>query len=131
MPRTAKHLKKHQFKKGQSGNPKGKIPNPALKALRKLTVESYRKIVELVLTGNLQEVKAIAENPDSTLLEVGIASAFMTAVKKGDYHVIERIAERIIGKIPDEVKINGETTQTVKIDIEQLRRARKELDEEY
>lgn len=97
--------KHSQFKKGQSGNPKGTKPNPMVMALRELTVESYRKIIELVLTSDVQAIKAIAEDPKSTGLEVGISVAFLRAIKNGDYAVIERIAERIVGKIPDEIKI--------------------------
>lgn len=103
-----------RFKKGQSGNPEGgRAHNPALKALRKLTVESYREIIELVLTGNVAAIKKIAENPASTGLQVGISVAFLKAIKSGDYNVIERIAERIVGKIPDVVTVNQNTNMNV------------------
>lgn len=97
-----------QIKKGEVRNPKGiggVNHNPLIKALRKVTLESYREIVELVLTSDVQAIKKIAENPKSTGLQVGIAVAFLKAIKNGDYTVIERIAERIVGKIPDEIKI--------------------------
>lgn len=98
--------KHSRWKKGKSGNPEGgRAHNPALKALRKITIESYREIIELVLTSDVRAIKAIAEDPKSTGLQVGIAVAFLKAIKNGDYTVIERIAERIVGKIPDEIKI--------------------------
>jgi hypothetical protein len=102
-----------QFKKGQSGNPHGRIPNPALKALRKLTIESYREVIELVMTGNMAELKSIVEDPKSTALQVGIARAFFNAIKKGDYAIIERIAERIVGKIPDQINIKSENNTKI------------------
>lgn len=102
-------MKKHAFKKGVSGNPEGgRVHNPAIRALTKLTIETYRECVELVCTGNLTDLKEMAENPKTSALQVGIATAFMKAIKSGDYTVIERIAERIIGKIPDELKVTSQ-----------------------
>lgn len=98
----------HLFKKGQTGNPNGRPTlNPAQKALRSLTIDTYREVVELVLTGNLAQLKAMAEHPETPAIQVGIAVSFMKAIKSGDYTIIERIAERIIGKIPDVVNVNS------------------------
>lgn len=98
----------HQIKKGQVLNPEGgRAHNKAIRALSKLTVETYREVIELVLTGNLTSLKAMAEHPDTPAIQVGVAHAFMKAIKNGDYNVIERIAERIVGKIPDHIKIES------------------------
>ncbi len=101
-------LKNHTFKKGKSGNPEGaRAHNPLIKALTKLTIDSYREVIELVMKGSLQELKEMAEHPKTSALQVGIATSFLKAIKNGDYGVIERIAERIIGKIPDELNVNS------------------------
>lgn len=108
MPRTAKHLKPHHFKKGQSGNPAGgRIQNPITRALKNLTVESYRQVIEAVCTGNVDNLRAMIEDPKTSALQVGVATAFVKAIKAGDYAVIERIAERIVGKIPDELNVHA------------------------
>ncbi len=133
MPRSADHLKKHKFKKGVSGNPEGaRKHNPAIKALSKLTVETYREVIELVLQGKVSDLKAMAEHPDTPAVQVGIAVSFLKAIKNGDYAVIERIAERIVGKIPDEIKIQPMTVnqKVTVIDRAALARAMAELDEE-
>lgn len=98
---------KNRFKKGQSGNPHGRVPNPAMRALRLTTVDSYREVIQLVINGNLSELKAMIENPETSALQVGVATAFFKAIKTGDYTVIERIAERIVGKIPEELKVTS------------------------
>lgn len=101
-----KHLK--PFKKGQSGNPKGKPKgrfNPIQRALKELTIDTYREVIELVLTGNEAAVQAILVDDDRSLLQKGVAKAFIKACKAGDYEVIERIAERIVGKIPDQINL--------------------------
>lgn len=99
-----------KFKKGQSGNPNGgRAHSPAIRALKNLTVDTYREVIELVLTGNLAALKAMVEHPDTPAVQVGVATAFMKAIKNGDYGVIERIAERIVGKIPDVVQVTNNT----------------------
>lgn len=104
----AKPPKEYQWKKGQSGNPEGgRAHNPAKRALKKLTLESYQEMIELVLTGNLSQLKEIADNPSTPALQVGIAVCFMKALKNGDHDIIERIAERIVGKIPDKIEVNS------------------------
>lgn len=122
-----------QIKKGEVRNPRGgNAHNPALKALRKLTIDSYRQIIELVVSCDLEAIKKIASDPESTGLQVGIAVAFLKAIKNGDYTVIERIAERIIGKIPEQITINPLTVnaRVTHIDPAKLKAAMDELDKE-
>lgn len=108
MPKTTKHLKVHQFKPGQSGNPEGgRAHNPIRRALRNLTVESYREVINLVCTGNPDALRELIEDPKTSALQVGVGIAFLKAMKAGDYATIERIVERIVGKIPDELNVNS------------------------
>lgn len=103
-----KKMEKYQFKPGQSGNPEGaRKHNPIQKALKNLTVQTYREVIEAVLTGNVDNLRAMVEDPQTSALQVGVATAFINAIKSGDYAVIERIAERIVGKIPDELNVNA------------------------
>lgn len=116
MPRTTKHLAKHQFKKGApSANPHGRIINPAIKALKNLTVDSYRKVIETVLTEDIRALKSMAEDETLPAVQVGVARAFLKAIKNGDYGIIERIAERIVGKIPDVVNVNQNTNMNATV----------------
>lgn len=130
--KNAKPPKHAQFKKGQSGNPAGgRLHNPVTKALKNLTIETYREVIQLVLTGNVAAIKAMVEHPSTPAIQVGIATAFMKAIKNGDYAVIERIAERIVGKIPDELKVTSNNTNLVgTIDPTKLKAALAKLDEE-
>lgn len=97
-----------QWKPGQTGNPNGRPPlNPIQRALKNLTVQTYREVIEAVCTGNLDRLREMVEDPTTSALQVGVATAFMKAIKAGDYAVIERIAERIVGKIPDELNVTS------------------------
>jgi hypothetical protein len=111
-PKSKGHKNLKPFPKGVSGNPRGRIPNEAMKALRKLTVDSYREVVQLVISGSIDDVKALAEQKESAL-KAGIARAFLKAISKGDHAIIEAIAQRVIGKIPDVVHIDAKTAMTV------------------
>lgn len=108
MPRKLpEKMKETQFKPGRSGNPKGRpVMTEGQRELRKLTLKSYQGVIETVLTGSIEDLKRIAQDPKSTALEVGIATAFMQAIKTGDYVIIERIAERIVGKMPETINLN-------------------------
>lgn len=117
MPKPKKPLPKaaepYKFKKGVSGNPEGaRAHNPIKKALARLTVETYREVIEAVLTGNIDNLKAMVADPKTSAIQVGVATAFMKALQAGDYAIIERIAERIVGKIPDEINLHAKNMNT-------------------
>src|SRR5271165_5666722 len=122
-------MAERKWKKGQpSPNPNGRPPlNPAQKALKNLTIETYREVIELVLTGNLQALKDMAQHPDTPAIQVGVATSFMKAIKNGDYGVIERIAERIVGKIPDHLVLDSTARTEHTINLDRLKLALQKL----
>lgn len=101
------NIEPFKWKKGQSGNPKGRPLNPIPRALKELTIESYRNVIECVCAGNIDNLQAMISDPKVSVLQVGIAQAVLNALRAGDYAVIERIAERIVGKIPEELNLNS------------------------
>lgn len=125
------NIEPHQFKPGESGNPHGRPPlNPIQKALRELTIKTYRDVIEAVLVGNIDQLKVFITDPKSPAIKVGVATALLKAIKAGDYTVIERITERIVGKIPDVVKLESRNTHINKIDPVKLKAALDQLEED-
>lgn len=119
------------YKKGQSGNPLGgKLHDPAKRALKQLTLQTYREVIELVLTGNVAALKAMVEHPDTPAIQVGVATSFMKAIKSGDYGIIERIAERIVGEIPKVVKIDSVNNTNLSINPIELKLALEKLEQD-
>lgn len=105
-----------RFKKGQVGNPRGAgAHNPALKALKHLTIVEYREVIELALTSNLGALKAIADSQTASAVQVGVARALHKALKAGDFVIVEALAQRLVGKIPDKLEVNNNVTQNLSV----------------
>lgn len=121
MPRKLpEKMKATQFKPGQTGNPNGRPPlTKGQRVLRDLTLPIYTDVLKAVLMGNLTEIKAMITDPESPGIRIGVATAFLKAIKDGDYAVIERIAERIIGKIPDTLNITSSNVSNTVIAIDE------------
>jgi hypothetical protein len=112
-PKQLANLK--PIKKGEVRNPLGgKTQNPALRALRKLTIKEYSEVIELALTSNVAALKDIIKHPETSAIQVGVAMALIKAINAGDWTIIEAIAARIVGKLPDrlEVTSNNDTKIT-------------------
>jgi hypothetical protein len=104
-------VKPYQFKPGQSGNPSGRPKmDPKARVLKELTLQSYQKCIEAVCTGNIAALAAMADDPEVSALQAGIASSLARAIREGDYETVEKITQRIIGKIPDEINVNSRNT---------------------
>lgn len=112
-PPTA-HLKKTQWKPGQTGNPNGRPPLTAeQRALRKLTIDTYREVIETALNGTVDDLKALAQDPKTPAIQVGVATSILRAIKDGDPSILEQFAARIIGKIPEVINITSINTTNV------------------
>lgn len=126
LPEAAKPF---MFKKGESGNPLGRIPNPALKALKNLTIETYREVIELAMTSDLDALDEVIDNPRTPAVQVGVAKALRKAIDNADWNILEQIAARIVGKIPDVVTVNSTNNTSLSvIDERKLLEAMKKLE---
>lgn len=131
-------MKKFQFPKGQSGNPEGaRLQNPAIRALRNLTIEAYREVIELALVGNITGLRDIINDSKRreskvSAVQAGVATALLRSISRGDPTVLEMFAARIVGKIPEVIDLKGRVAVGVgKIDPIELRKAMKKLEEEF
>lgn len=131
-PKSLANLKK--FKPGQSGNPLGgKLHNPLVRALANFTNETYRDILERVMMGHRDDLDHIVEDPNSTNLQVVVAKAFRDAVDTGSFGLVERIAERMLGKAPETLNINQQTNIKAVVataDREDIKRILQEIEDD-
>ncbi len=98
-PKIYKNLK--PFVKGQSGNPEGR-------AKQVLTKDKVASIMGKFSLMTRDELKKVADNPKSTMIEIAVASILHRAVKDGDFSRLDFLLARSIGKVKEEIE------QTVK-----------------
>lgn len=108
------------FKKGQSGNPKGR-PKKYVLSLKQ---EGYKMTeindtIQAMVGMNVEELKKVYENDKATILEKTVAAALRKGLQKGDLANIETLMNRIYGKPKEKVDIttNGENMNQPRIEI--------------
>jgi hypothetical protein len=86
------------WRKGQSGNPKGgkKLPEE-IKEIRKFTVEQIIGTFSKYL-GMTQEEMLGVDKRKLSLLEVWLLKAAEIGIKTGNYFILDKILDRVIGK---------------------------------
>lgn len=89
-PSIAEHGKATRFKKGQSGNPKGRPKG----------------------TGITNRLIRILEENEGHVSEA-LAKAATAAALKGDFRFWKEIIDRVDGKVPDKVQNDAEVTVRV------------------
>lgn len=93
------------WKKGQSGNPKGrpKLPDE-IKEARRLSVEKIIEMFSKYLLMTEQDFKKV-DRTNLTMVEVWFLKNIDTAMKEGNHAVFDKILDRIIGRSFMGVKI--------------------------
>ena len=95
-----------KFVKGQIANPLGAgAHNKVKKALKRMITNNFFcDIIDALMSGNMESLSKIANDPNSSALKVGVARAIFTAAKKGDWATLQSIIERIVGKVPERIE---------------------------
>jgi hypothetical protein len=102
----------HKFKKGNNANPRGAgAHDPAKREFKKFTKEAYRNLIEAAFNKTIGEVESILDNEDSrkalSPMEFTILRSLIVGAKSGNPANAELFATRIIGKIPDQIKVES------------------------
>lgn len=94
--------KEHRWQKGQSGNPSGKPKGI-------YTRDEIQAVVSRCYRMTKADLKRVIEDPESTMLEIHVASIMATGVKKGDFYPFDGLMNRTIGKVKDELEVTTPT----------------------
>ncbi len=96
------------YKKGQSGNPLGgKLHDPAMKAIKRLTKNELIEIGNFVIKGDVAALKALRKDDKTSVIKAMVASVALKAIAKGDQGAFEALMIRLIGKVKDEIEHTG------------------------
>lgn len=104
------------WKKGQSGNPKGRPPvKRELKNLKEQLKDDLEKYINELMKMELSQLKAIVEDKTGqyTSFKQILASILYRAGSKGDPMRMDAILNRVIGKVKDEVEVRTDQSITV------------------
>lgn len=105
---------KTRFRKGQTGNPSGgRLHNPVLRKIRKLTMDEVAELGAFIITKNVVQLKKIIadaqKNPEtkSSALKIWFATIAIKGISKGDAYALDTLLNRLIGKVPTAVELTG------------------------
>lgn len=87
--------------------PKGFSGNPAGKPKGLLTKNKISGVIGKFADMTLAELKAVVESPDSTVLEVAVASMLSRTANTGDsdYARLNFLFDRSVGKVKEELEV--------------------------
>lgn len=113
-PRRNNPPEHSRFKPGQSGNPLGgKLHDPALKAVKNLTKKELAEIGNLVVKGDVAMLRELAEDEGETVLKRMVASVCFRVIDFGDMGALDTLLNRLVGKVKDEVKHEGDVARVI------------------
>lgn len=107
------------FKKGQSGNPKGRppsrVPEQLVKIMGKVQAKKFYKLsaVEIteweaaLLAMNASQLKLLAQWDEANAYPKGLAISVLMDMKSGNTKTLDKLRERVIGRPTQRMEITG------------------------
>lgn len=85
--------------KGETNNPNGR-PRKYVSLLKEqgYKLSEVNDCIQALMAMDLQELKAVWDNPKATILEKTIANALRKSLEKGSLYSVETLLSRVYGK---------------------------------
>ena len=94
-----KDIEKYQFKKGEVANPNGR-PRKYVSLLKDqgYKLSEINDTIQNMMAMDLDELKAVWDNPKATIMEKTVAAAMRKSLEKGSLYSIDTLLTRVYGK---------------------------------
>ena len=95
--------------KGVSGNPNGR-PRKYVSLLKEqgYKLAEVNDCIQAIMSMDMQELKAVWDNPKATVLEKTIAGALRKSLEKGSLYSIDTLLTRVYGKPKETAHITND-----------------------
>lgn len=107
------------FVKGRSGNPRGRPRDFLNTSMKKLTRDELEEIANVLIKGNQDDLDLILASRKVSLIQKMIATVAYKILERGDMDALDKLLNRLIGKVKDTVDISsnaiGGTTVILKM----------------
>lgn len=109
----------YQFKKGQSGNPNGRpksrvnetllkvMPRRRVNKFYGMTVQELQQWEEALLTMQLDELTALAQENSAPIYVRGLAMTILTEARDGKSVALAKLREHVFGKALQRMELTG------------------------
>jgi hypothetical protein len=105
-PKQLANLKK--IKKGEVRNPGGRPKgDPILDKLKKLTVEELEELVNVLIKGNIGELRRISKDENTSVIKAMVTAVAIKIISRGDMASLDKLLDRLVGKIKERVEHSG------------------------
>ena len=94
-----KDIEKYQFKKGEVANPNGR-PRKYVSLLKEqgYKLSEINDTIQNMMAMDLDELKAVWDNPKATIMEKTVAAAMRKSLEKGSLYSLDTLLTRVYGK---------------------------------
>jgi len=97
----------NNWEKGESGNPNGR-PRKYVSLLKEqgYKLSEINDSIQAMMSMTIEELKAVWDNPQATVLEKTVAHAMRKSLEKGSLYSLETLLTRVYGNPKEQMDIN-------------------------